>query len=308
MVKVHLDTDLGGDIDDLCALAMLLRWPGVELAGITSNCENGGRRAGYARYALQLAGRSEIPVAAGADGAGGYYRVLPGLPPEDRYWPEPIPPVQNPLQDALDLLRTSIEQGAMVIAIGAYTNLALLERQRPGILKQANIVLMGGYVHPVRPGYPQWGSDMDWNIQIDVASAKLVIERAAALLMVPLSVTVETFLRRAYLPTLRQSGALGALLAHQAEVFAEDEQNETRFGLTCAGLPEDTINFQHDPLACAIALGWREGVEIQELPVRLFVKDTLLVQRSDPEGFPIRLVARVDGARFSQFWLEQVTE
>ena len=25
MTKVHLDTDLGGDIDDLCALALLLR-------------------------------------------------------------------------------------------------------------------------------------------------------------------------------------------------------------------------------------------------------------------------------------------
>jgi hypothetical protein len=29
MPLVHLDTDIGGDIDDLCALAMLLRWPGV---------------------------------------------------------------------------------------------------------------------------------------------------------------------------------------------------------------------------------------------------------------------------------------
>jgi hypothetical protein len=26
-MKIHLDTDLGGDIDDICALAMLLRWP-----------------------------------------------------------------------------------------------------------------------------------------------------------------------------------------------------------------------------------------------------------------------------------------
>ncbi len=36
-VKVHLDTDLGGDIDDLCALALLLRWPeGVQLTGVTT--------------------------------------------------------------------------------------------------------------------------------------------------------------------------------------------------------------------------------------------------------------------------------
>ena len=33
MTKIHLDTDLGSDTDDLCALAMLLGWPGAELVG-----------------------------------------------------------------------------------------------------------------------------------------------------------------------------------------------------------------------------------------------------------------------------------
>ena len=51
MVKIHIDTDIGGDIDDLCALAMVLAWPGAELAGVTTNSDDGGRRAGDARYA-----------------------------------------------------------------------------------------------------------------------------------------------------------------------------------------------------------------------------------------------------------------
>ena len=66
-MSIHFDTDIGGDIDDLDALALLLRRPGVELVGVTTVAENGGRRAGYARYALGLAGRSDVPVAAGAD-------------------------------------------------------------------------------------------------------------------------------------------------------------------------------------------------------------------------------------------------
>jgi inosine-uridine nucleoside N-ribohydrolase len=308
MTKIHLDTDLGGDIDDLCALALLLRWPGVEITGITTVCENDGKRAGYTRYALALEGRDETPVAAGAEAGGGYYRVYPGLPPEGRYWPEPVAPVQNSLQQALDLLRQSIEQGAMVIAIGALTNLALLEKQRPGILRRADLVLMGGYVYPVRPGFPQWGNAMDWNVQCDVESAKLVLESADTPLLVPLTVTVETALRRAYLPALRRAGALGELITRQAEAFAADEQNEARFGQTCAGLPEDTINFQHDPLACALALGWREGVAIQELSLKLAVEESYLVQRPDSTGKPVRLVIGIDGPRFSQFWLEQVTK
>ena len=67
MIKFHLDTDIGGDIDDLCALAMVLNWPDVELLAVTTNLDDQGIRAGYARYALGLAGRDDIAVAAGAD-------------------------------------------------------------------------------------------------------------------------------------------------------------------------------------------------------------------------------------------------
>ncbi|MGH3086442.1 MAG: hypothetical protein ACRDSJ_03880 [Rubrobacteraceae bacterium] len=52
-----LDTDLGGDIDDLCALAMALNWPDAELLALTTVAEHQGKRAGYMKYALELAGR-----------------------------------------------------------------------------------------------------------------------------------------------------------------------------------------------------------------------------------------------------------
>lgn len=86
-VELHLDTDLEGDIDDLCALATLLHWPDVELLAVTTVADDRGRRAGYARYALDLAGRQEVAVAAGADPALGCYRSWPGLPDGAAYWP-----------------------------------------------------------------------------------------------------------------------------------------------------------------------------------------------------------------------------
>jgi inosine-uridine nucleoside N-ribohydrolase len=161
--QVHLDTDIGGDIDDLCALAMLLRWPGVAPTGVTTNLELGGKRAGFARYALDLAGRADVPVAAGADvnADPDRYRVRAGLPDEAAYWPEPIPPHPTPLDDALDLFERSIRQGALIIAVGAFTNLALLEQRSPGILRQAKLTMMGGYVFPTRQSYPAWGNDME---------------------------------------------------------------------------------------------------------------------------------------------------
>lgn len=301
MTKIHLDTDLGGDIDDICALAMLLRWPEVDLTGITTVGDDHGRRAGYVRYALGLKGRNGIPVAAGAEISQGFYRYELGLPPEERYWPEPILPSPNTVEEAISLLRKSIEQGATIVGIGPYTNLYLLDIQYPGILMQAKLFLMGGFVYPPRLGFPNWGNDMDFNIQVDVKSAKHVIENSSPTL-IPISVTVETALRRAYLDDLRMAGALGQLIARQAEAFAVDEKHDTRFGETCEGLPRDIINFQHDPLACAIALGWDEGVEIKELPLILEEKDGWLTERIQPSGKPVRVVTKVDGARFSQFW------
>ena len=168
MLKLHLDTDLGGDIDDLCALAMVLNWPDVDLLAITTNSDDRGRRAGYTRYALRLAGREDVAVAAGADVSLNCYRVRPGLPDEAVYWPEPIPPAPTPLDQALSLLERSIEQGAIIAAIGAYTNLALLEKRSSGILRRASLYLMGGYVFPPREGFPPWGNNMDWNVQVDV--------------------------------------------------------------------------------------------------------------------------------------------
>ncbi len=305
--KIHLDTDLGGDIDDLCALALLLRWSeDVHLTGITTVSEANGRRAGYARYVLGLEGRSYIPVSAGADVSQGFYRYSElGYPPEERYWPEPINPSPNVLDEAIHLLKKSIEQGATIIAIGPYTNLYLLDLQYPGVLIQANLFLMGGYVYPPRSGFPNWGNDTDWNIQVDVKSAKHVIQNSNPTL-IPLTVTVETALRRAYLDDLRMSGALGQLIAKQAEEFAVDEKMELRFGETCAGLPQDIINFQHDPLACAIALGWDEGVEIKELPLIVEEKDGWLTERIHASGKPVRVVTKVDGSRFSEFWVNEI--
>ncbi len=170
MKKIHLDTDIGGDMDDLCALAMLLKWPDLDITGVTTVSDEDGRRAGYVRYVLDLMDRStDIPYAAGADVSRGYYRYPLGYPPEEENWPEPITPPPGSPEKAIALLKHSIEQGATIVAIGPFTNLMLLEKQYPGILSHTNLFLMGGYVFDIPAGYPQWHREDDYNIQVDVS-------------------------------------------------------------------------------------------------------------------------------------------
>lgn len=299
-MKIHLDTDLGGDIDDLCALAMLLRWPGVEITAITTAAEEKGKRAGYVRHVIGLEHREDIPVAAGADS-----HLQLGYPDEEVYWGSRIAPAPNSLDEALLLLKRSIERGATVVGIGPYTNLRLLEKRYPGILMTARLFLMGGHIHPPREGFPQWRVSDDYNIQADVQSAEYVTEHSQPT-FVPLSVTGETFLRRAHLEDLRRAGALGRLIAGQAEGFAEDENYEEKYGRTCGKLPGDIINFQHDALACAIALGWDEGVRVTPVPLRWELRDGLLHASIDATAKPTLVVTEIDGNRFSEFWIDTV--
>lgn len=306
MPQLHLDTDLGGDIDDLCALAMVLAWPDVELIGITTVAEHGGKRAGYVRYALEMAGRADVPLAAGADASLGCYRSWPALPEETDYWPEPVPEFPTPLDDALFLLERNIDAGAIVVGIGPFTNLALLERRKPGILQRANLVLMAGFVSPPREGYPTITNEMDYNVQVDVEAARIVLEQSHPTL-VPLSITVETFLRRAHLPKIRRGGALAGLIASQAEVFANDESTPPHKRTAWPSLPKDTINFQHDPLACAIALDWYRGVEMAEIPLRFEIEGGYLREIIDPAGRMTTVVTRIDGEAFSNHWVKLVS-
>jgi len=303
MTKIHLDTDIGGDMDDLCALAMLLKWPDLDITGVTTVSDEAGRRAGYVHYVLNLMGRTDIAYAAGADVAFGSYRYHLDYPPEEENWPEPITPQPGSLDQAIALLLHSIKQGAVIVATGPLTNLMLLETQSPGILKQADLFLMGGYVFAIPAGYPQWSKEEDYNIQVDIHSARFVLEHATPTL-VPLTVSCQTALRRAYLPRLEQSGRLGQLIVRQAELCARLEQYEQRYGETCSRLPRDIINFLHDPLACAIALGWHEGVEIETIPLRLETREGWLYEIPDRDGMPTRLVTKIDGNAFNEYWYQ----
>jgi hypothetical protein len=62
----HIDTDFAGDTDDACAVATTLGWPEVEVVGITTTADPDGPRARYLGRFLELAGRPDVPVAAGA--------------------------------------------------------------------------------------------------------------------------------------------------------------------------------------------------------------------------------------------------
>lgn len=299
-MRLHVDTDLGSDPDDACALAMLLGMPEVDLVGITTAIDPGGVRAGMAHELLLLAGRDDVPVAAGAEVSLATGRTPGDIPAGERWWPRPVAPRPGSPGAALDLLAAALDSGATVVAIGPYTNLALLERLRPGSLARAPVVLMGGWVGgPLEDGYPPWTADRDWNVQCDTRAARIVFASADDLTMVTIRATARVPVRAADLPRMRSAGPLGELLARQTSSLGEELY--AGVGAAYPALPDDLVNFHHDPLACAVAAGWDGATSRVRHLVAVEGAGVLRFEESR-EGRPVRVVDEADGEAFRRFW------
>lgn len=64
-IPVILDTDIGGDIDDTWALAMLLNSPELDLKLVVTDTGNTTYRAKVAAKLLEVAGRTDVPIGIG---------------------------------------------------------------------------------------------------------------------------------------------------------------------------------------------------------------------------------------------------
>jgi inosine-uridine nucleoside N-ribohydrolase len=300
---IHLDSDFGGDPDDACALAFLLASPMAEILAITTSLDHKGERAGCVSHYLKLAGRSGIPVAAGADRSLSKPDFYLSTANDPRYWPESPTPRPSPIGTALDLLSQSIQRGATIVVIGPPTNLALLEAAKPHSLDHTQVVFMGGWVNEPLPGLPPWGPSMDFNVQCDTEAA-LALAIASNLTLVTLPATLKAHLRASHLPRLRNSGPVGKLLALQSQLHSSDN-HMSELARSHTALPDDLVNFHYDPVACAVALAW-PGATVEEMHlIPIFENGVLRFQRS-AGGRPARVVTDINGNEFAEYWLGNI--
>ena len=205
---------------------------------------------------------------------------------------------------AVDVLAASVDAGATVVAVGPLTNLAALAAVHPGVLHRAPLVVMGGWVRTLDPDLPAWGPERDRNVQRDPRSAEAVAAAGADLTLVTLADTLRTCLRERDLPRLRAAGPVGELLAAQAVAYAA-ERGHAVLARQHPGLPDDLLLFLHDPLACAVALGWA-GVRTNTRRLQAVVSGGLLTWEPDESAPPVRVVTGVDGRAFGRDWLAAV--
>ena len=167
---VILDTDIGDDIDDTWALAMLLKSPELDLKLVTTTCGKAEYRARLVAKLLTIAGRGDIPIGLGEgghDGSGGQqawiedYKLSDYRGTSTRMAPPPS-----------STLSRSSPQPITIISIGPSHTLAAALKAKPEIASKAFFVGMQGSVFK---GYDGGPVSAEYNVKANVSAAQTVL-------------------------------------------------------------------------------------------------------------------------------------
>lgn len=143
---VILDTDIGDDIDDSWALALLLKSPELDLKLVVGDYGKAQYRARLLAKFLQDAGRTDIPIGLGLDiDPQGDGRQAAWVKDYDlKSYPGPI--LADGVQAIIDTIMQS-PQPVTLICIGPAPNIAAALRREPLIAQHARFVGMDGSVY-----------------------------------------------------------------------------------------------------------------------------------------------------------------
>ena len=214
MTRVIVDCDPGHD--DAIALLLALASPEIELVGVTTVHGNQTleKTTDNALRVLALVGRSDVPVAAGADQplmrelhVAAHVHGESGLDGPELPAREADPVAQH----AVDFLLEQVPPDTTLVPLGPLTNVALaLERgARPG-----RIVLMGGAI-----AEGNMTPAAEFNIWADPEAAHTVFHSGLDVTMIGLDVTHAALLTPAWAERFRAAGRVGTFVAELVEFF-----------------------------------------------------------------------------------------
>jgi inosine-uridine nucleoside N-ribohydrolase len=311
--KIIIDTDPG--VDDAMAIFLALRSPELETIGLTTVFGNVHTTLATvnALRLLEIAGRSEIPVAVGADAPlsrpyGGPVAFIHG---EDGQGNVNLPPASGRAiaQPAAEFMVEQILNAPdqiTLVPIGPLTNLALalhLEPRIAGLVRE--VVLMGGNANT--PGNATPAAEA--NIHNDPEAAEIVFSTDWPVTMVGLDVTERTLMNGSHLAELGRSR--GAMARHLSAItpfyqrFTEDSSGIDGFYLHDSA----AIAYLIDPTLFETAR-WPVRVELHGIGTGKTWPDTSRTRmHPDWAGRPrVNVCVGVDGPRLVATVLERLID
>ena len=206
--RLILDTDIGDDIDDVLALALILNSSQFDLRAITTVFVDAPRRARLARKMLSVWQRSDVPVYAGCSGP-----LLQAYEPQACRQFEVLDDgdfeaaSESDAMHGVDFLHNApslcgdpaSEERLTILAIGPLTNVALALACEPKLAMRARLVLMGGQ------GID--GTEPEWNIIGDPEAAAMVFRSGIEIWQIGYDITTQVQLDKSHLERIASFGS-----------------------------------------------------------------------------------------------------
>ena len=213
--RVLLDTDIGSDVDDALALALILGRPEIQLVGVTTVYGDTDLRARIAQRYLELAGRDDVDVVPG---------LRAPLSGREVWWPGH----EGLRHEGLDRQRIRRDRAApeylasligsggsdlKIAAIGPLTNLATTFDLSPSLAAEVSGVwIMGGAFER---------DEAEHNIRSDVTAAQTVFGSSAQMRVLALDVTERVRLTSEQVERIGRSGPVGRQLGEDIRQWWE---------------------------------------------------------------------------------------
>jgi len=280
-LSLILDTNIGDDIDDTLALALILNSPELELRGITTVFINSARRAQLARKVLSVWNRADVPVTAGCS--------LPLLQPLTQgvgrqLQDFDLPQAEVPLPHSVDFLVQSLEEKWPILAIGPLTNVALALAREPRLAEKTRLIMMGGQG-------PQ-GERREWNIHCDPEAAAMVFRSGIEIWQIGYDVTSQVRLSDTHLARIAsENNPRAELLARLIRLWQNGK---------------DALPVLHDPLAVLALV--TDCIQFQEMDasVELCGDKRGMFCYSAPRASHIHVAVSVDAPRAIDIFMQRI--
>lgn len=293
-IPVILDTDIGNDIDDTWALALLLECPELDPRLVVTDFGDTRARARLTARFLEEAGRTDIPVGIGrfmgearlqqGEWAEGYdLNDYPGVVYEDG------------VQAMIDVIMES-PGPVTLIAIGPTPNLADALEREPRIIENVRVIAMSGSVDVGYGGSPE--PEPEYNVRADIAGSRAMYEAPWDLLIAPLDTAGTIQLRGdLYQQVLHSEKPSIQALLENYRIWA-DNVDWTQVDPAV----ESSVLFDALAIALAVDTSW---VEIEE--VQLDVTDDGMTRRAS-DGKVVRSALRwKDRDGFERWLVDRLT-
>lgn len=273
---LYLQTDIGSDIDDVWALAMILKSPEFNLRMILTDTDNTVYRAALACRMLQIAGRDDVEVGAGIVQWPDHTEQLRERDCVADYNPDAYPRfTRDGIDRFIEAVRAEPEPVALV-AIGPAPSLAAALRKAPDIASKIDFYGMFGSVYRGYEGSSEISAE--YNVLVDVEAARTVFAaewRSAAI--TPLDTCGLARLDRA---------RYGRLLASEEPLLREVVKMYNQWNFRLFGVKDPPVEstILYDTVAVHMAMSG----EFYRMEVVPLVVDDGGFTRVDPSGTLIR--------------------